>query len=73
MAGYNSKNYREQGGNTMVIGGTLKFEDGAQIENFPLKALKVSSLADDASAADTLAKVNEILDALEESGLMADE
>lgn len=73
MAGYNSKNFREQGGETTVIGGKLKFEDGATIENFPLQALKASSLAPDASAADTLAKVNEILEKLEASGLMADE
>ena len=73
MSTYNAKNYTEQGGEKTVIGGTLEFGAGAEVVNFPLQALKVSSLADDASAADTLAKVNEILDALEASGLMADE
>lgn len=73
MSGYNTKNYTEQGGETTVIGGKLKFEDGATIENFPLRALKASSLAPDASAADTITKVNEILEKLEASGLMAGE
>lgn len=32
---YNTKNYTEQGGEKTVIGGTLSFEDGAKVENFP--------------------------------------
>ena len=30
-----TKNYTEQGGDVTVIGGTLRFEDGATVENFP--------------------------------------
>lgn len=73
MSGYNAKNYREQGGDVTVIGGKLKFLEGAEVEDFPLQALKVSSLADDASTADTIDKINEILTALENAGLMAGE
>jgi len=73
MSGYNAKNYNEQGGDVTVIGGKLKFTEGAEVEGFPLQALKVSSLADSASTADTIDKVNEILDALEAAGLMAEE
>lgn len=73
MSSYNSKNYHEQGGDNWVVGGGLKFEDGASIEGFPLQALTVSSLPSGATAATTAAKVNELLDALQSSGLMASE
>lgn len=32
---YNAKNYNTDGGDTTVIGGTLRFEEGAQVEDFP--------------------------------------
>jgi len=73
MSGYNTKNYREPGGDKTFIGGTLEFGEGAEVENFPLQALRVSTLADDASSADTIDKINEILTALENAGLMAGE
>lgn len=73
MSGYNSLNYREQGGEKWVVGGTLAFEDGAAVEGFPLQALTVSSLPSGSNVATTVAKVNELLDALQESGLMASE
>lgn len=73
MSDYNTKNYREQGGDNWVINGVLKFGPGAEVEDFPLQALKVSSLASNANVATTVAKVNELLEALEGSGLMASE
>ena len=32
---YNAKNYTEQDGEKMVIGGTLEFTDDAKVKNFP--------------------------------------
>lgn len=70
---YNAKNYTEQGGEKTVIGGTLEFGDGAKIENLPVQVLKVSSLADDADLTTAVAKINELMEAMQDSGLMADE
>lgn len=67
MNGYNSKNYREQGGDTMVIGGALKFEDGATVENFP-GAVNVPDTSGNASA--NAAVIKSMLIALKDAGLM---
>jgi hypothetical protein len=73
MSDYNSLNYREQGGEKWVINGALEFGPDAEIINLPVQALKVSSLADDANLTTTVAKVNALLEAMQESGLMASE
>ena len=73
MSDYNSLNYREQGGEKWVVNGVLEFGPDAEVDGFPLQALKVSSLAADADLATTVAKLNALLGAFEESGLMASE
>ena len=35
MNGHNCKNYFADGGNTLVIGGKLKVEDGAEVSGMP--------------------------------------
>ena len=35
MSDYNAKNYTEQGGEKTMIGGTLEFEDGAEVIGYP--------------------------------------
>ena len=43
------KNYHTDGGDRLVIGGTLEFGDGAKVENFPGAENQAASTASDAS------------------------
>lgn len=71
---YNTPNYTEQGGEKTVIGGTLEFGPDAEIKNFPNIALSVEQLTGSSfTAAEVGAKVNELLQSLVDSGVMAPE
>lgn len=65
---YNTKNYTTDGGDKTVIGGTLKFEEGAQVEDFPGGSYTLP-----AATADTLGgiKVGDGLSITEEGVLSA--
>lgn len=65
---HTSKNYKEQGGDTSVIGGTLEFLSGAKIKNFPGIANQTDSTATD--VATIVADFNSLLAKLKEAGLM---
>ena len=69
MSGYNSKNYAEQGGEVLHIGGKIVFDEGAHMEgtfamiaNCPSsEATTIAALKDD---------FNALITALKASGLM---
>jgi hypothetical protein len=65
---YNTKNYTQQGGETTVIGGTLKIEDGATFTGFPQAVNQASSTA--STVADLKTDFNNLLDKLKAVGLM---
>ena len=77
---YNAKNYMEQGGDKLVIGGTLEIQDGASITGLPaaaadspgvvgLAANQAVSTAADVEA--LVADFNTLLSALKTAGIMA--
>ena len=72
---YNSKNYNTDGGDTTVIGGKLKVEDGAEVEGLGGASFSqmdnIADLAAAAELADVIAKVNAILGGLADAGIMA--
>ena len=73
---YNAKNYTEQGGSVTHIGGTLVFEEGAQIEGLPSPEIpKAANQA--ASEASTVAALKEdfngLLAKLKTAGLMEED
>ena len=76
IARHTSKNYKEDNGNTLVIGGKLKFLPGAEVENFPEPSNdEIFSIENQPeSTATTVAGVrqdlNELLAKLKASGLM---
>ena len=43
MSEYNTKNYTAQGGERIVIGGTLEFTDDAEVVNMPEVELPIAS------------------------------
>lgn len=65
------KNYNTDGGDTLVIGGKLVIEEGAEVEGLP-KASNVASIGTPASstAEANATKINAILTALKTAGLM---
>ena len=77
---YNAKNYMEQGGDKLVIGGTLEIQEGASVTGLSAAAADspgvVGIAANQAAstAADTAALVadfNTLLAALKAAGIMA--
>ena len=74
---FTGKNYRTDGGNRTVIGGTLEFKEDAQVLNFPDRAgftpaeAQVDSTASD--VAGLVTDFNALLAKLKEAGLMASE
>jgi len=77
---YNAKNYMEQGGDKLVIGGTLEIQEGASVTGLPAATADSPGVVDIAAnqpastAADTAALVadfNTLLAALKAAGIMA--
>ncbi len=70
--GYSALNYTEQGGEVTHIGGTLVFEEGAEVEGLPLPFTKMEG--QEASTATTVAGLkddfNSLLWKLQAAGLM---
>lgn len=75
MAGYNAKNYTEQGGEKTVIGGVLEVtEDGTLL--LGEKEIEVMDAQADSTAStvsDLKGDLNDLLAKLRAAGLMADE
>lgn len=65
---YNVKNYMENGGSTTVIGGTLRFEEGAQIKGFPGAENQAASTATTVAALKD--DFNELLVKLKDVGII---
>jgi len=77
---YNAKNYMEQGGDKLVIGGTLEIQEGASVTGFPAAAadspgvVGIAANQPASTAADTAALVadfNTLMAALKAAGIMA--
>lgn len=68
---YNVKNYTDQGGETMVIGGTLEIKEGASVTGLPKAENQADSTA--ATIADLKSDFNSLLSKLKSSGLMEDD
>ena len=76
---YVTKNYNTDGGSRTVIGGTLEFEEGAQVKNFPAGAdndeVKTAAENQAPSTATAVAGLkndfNALLVKLKEAGIMA--
>lgn len=77
MSEYTVKNYTEPGGEITHIGGLLVFEDGADVENFPLNNIFFQMPNQEASEATTIAALKEdfnaLLSSLKASGFMNSE
>ena len=78
--GYNAKNYMAQGGDRLVIGGTLEIKEGASVTGLPAAAAgsagvvvmstnQVASVATDVAALVT--DFNTLLQKLKAAGIMA--
>ncbi len=78
--GYNAKNYMAQGGDRLVIGGTLEIKEGASVTGLPVAAAgsagvvvmstnQVASVATDVAALVT--DFNTLLQKLKAAGIMA--
>lgn len=74
------KNYKKDGGDTLVIGGKIVFEDGAEAENIPLPDASADAkgvvkqgvaVADAAGDAPTKAEFNALLASLRTAGVIA--
>ena len=65
---YMTKNYMTDGGNKMVIGGILQFEDGAEVSGFPGAENQEESSA--SSVSDLKDDFNALLIKLKEAGVM---
>lgn len=77
---YNSKNYMTQGGDRLVIGGTLEIKEGASVTGLPAAAADNAGMVNLAAnqaastAADVAAMVidfNALLQKLKDAGIMA--
>ena len=66
---YNTKNYTEQGGETTVIGGTLKVEEGAVVSGLPVAENQSDSAA--TTISDLKSDFNALLAKLKAAKLMA--
>jgi hypothetical protein len=67
----NIKNYKEQGGDKWVIGGTLEITAEGEITGFPSATNQVDSTA--ATVEDLVTDLNALLAKLKTAGLMADD
>jgi hypothetical protein len=77
---YNAKNFMEQGGDKLVIGGTLEIQEGASVTGLPVAAadnpgvVGIAANQPASTAADVAALVadfNTLLAALKAAGIMA--
>ena len=77
---YNSKNYMTQGGDRLVIGGTLEIREGASVTGLPSAAedspgvVRIAANQTASTAADVAALAadfNTLLAALKAAGIMA--
>ena len=64
---HNCKNYKTDGGNTLVIGGKLVIEEGATVQGLPQGV----AVANAAGAAPTAAEFKALLDSLRGAGIIA--
>ena len=72
----NCKNYRTDGGNTWVVGGTLKIEAGAKVEGLPASSFSQIDKQANSTATDVAGVVtdfNSLLAKLQSAGLMKSE
>lgn len=65
---YNTKNYMEQGGEKLVIGGTLEILPGASVTGLPVAENQADSTATD--VAGLVTDFNALLAKLKAAGLM---
>lgn len=65
---YNTKNYMEQGGEKLVIGGTLEILEGASVTGLPTAENQAESTATD--VAGLVTDFNAVLVKLKAAGLM---
>lgn len=65
---YNTKNYMEQGGEKLVIGGTLEILEGASVTGLPIAENQADSPATD--VAGLVTDYNALLVKLKAAGLM---
>ena len=65
---YNTKNYMEQGGEKLVIGGTIEILEGASVTGLPIAENQADSTATDATGLVT--DFNALLAKLKAAGLM---
>ncbi len=65
---YNTKNYMEQGGEKLVIGGELEILEGASVTGLPIAENQAESTATDATGLVT--DFNALLVKLKAAGLM---
>lgn len=65
---YNTKNYMEQGGEKLVIGGTLEILEGASVTGLPIAENQADSTATD--VAGLVTDYNALLVKLKAAGLM---
>ncbi|KOA19553.1 MULTISPECIES: head fiber protein [Clostridium] len=65
---YNTKNYMEQGGEKLVIGGTMEILSGASVTGLPVAENQADSTATD--IAGLVADFNALLSKLKAAGLM---
>jgi len=77
MSEYIAKNYSEQGGDKWVIGGTLEVLEGATIIGLEGVSSFTPAAAVEESSAESYAEINttinQIITALKNAGLMANE
>jgi hypothetical protein len=66
---YNTKNYAEQGGEKLVIGGTLEVLPGAALTGFPVAVNQADSVA--TTVEGLVTDFNALLAKLKAAGLMA--
>ena len=67
---YNTKNYTEQGGEITHIGGTLKFDEGGVISDFPGAVNQAAGSTSSDTVAKVRADLNALLIKLKNAGLM---
>ena len=68
---YNTKNYMEQGGEKLVIGGALEILEGASVTGLPIAENQADSTATD--VAGVVTDFNALLVKLKVAGLMEDD
>lgn len=68
---YSTKNYRSEGGDSLVIGGTIEILPGAAITGLPQAENQSDSAAED--VAELVADFNALLAKLKAAGLMNDD